>query len=95
MADQTTPRQKLECLVNGLFNGIAADETGQTLTLIQALAMAKKTDRYSPELLNWIETQVLKMVQDALTDGNPQTLASSALVLMLCFDGVALRQKLA
>jgi len=95
VADQTTPSQKLECLVNGIFNGIAADETGQTLTPIQALAMATKTDHYSPELLNWTETQVLKMAQGALTDGNPQTLASSALVLMLCFDGVALRQKLA
>ena len=93
VADQTTPRQKLECLVNGIFNGIAADETGQTLTPIQALAMATKTDHYSPELLNWTETQVLKMAQGALTDGNPQTLASSALVLMLCFDGVALRQE--
>ena len=94
VADQTTPSQKLECLVNGLFNGIAADETGRTLTLMQALAMAKKTDDYSPELLNWTETQILKMVQGVLTDGNPQTLASAAHVLVLCFDSVALRQTL-
>lgn len=34
------------------------------------------------------------MVQGVLTDGNPQTLASAAHVLVLCFDSVALRQTL-
>ncbi len=66
VADQTTPRQKLECLVNGIFNGIAADETGQTLTPIQALAMATKTDHYSQELLNWTEKQGRKLTRNTI-----------------------------
>jgi len=91
---QTTPRTQLETLVNGLFFEIAADATGRTLTLVQALAMAKKTDHYSPELLLWTEEQILKMILFALPNGEPATLKALAHVLMLCFDGVALRQNL-
>jgi len=91
---QDTPRGRLKCLVNGLYFGIAADASGRTLTLVQALAMAKKTDHYSPELLNWTEARILRMIQTALPDGDPATLRALAHVLMLCFDGVALRQNL-
>lgn len=88
------PRDQLEALVNGLLYGIAADRSGRTLTLVQALAMAKKTDRYSPELLEWTEAQILAMIQRALPGGKPEELSALAHVLMLCFDAVALRQNL-
>lgn len=88
------PRDQLEALVNGLLRNIAADPTGRTLTLVQALAMAKKTDHYSPELLQWTEERILKMIHAALPGGDTDTMKALAHVLMLCFDGVALRQNL-
>lgn len=88
------PREKLETLVNGLLCRIAADSTGRTLTLVQALAMAKKTDHYSPELLRWTEERILGMIQRALPRGDLRMMKALAHVLMLCFDGVALRQNL-
>ena len=91
---RSSPRDQLEALVNGLLYGIAAEESGRTLTLVQALAMAKKTDRYSPELLDWTEAQILAMIESALPRGKPEELRALAHVLMLCFDAVALRQNL-
>lgn len=91
---QTAPRDQLETLVNGLLCQIAADPTGRTLTLVQALAMAKKTDHYSPELLRWTEERILQMIRRALPRGDPGTMQALTHVLMLCFDGVALRQNL-
>jgi AcrR family transcriptional regulator len=94
VAQQPSPRAQLETLVNGLLCQIAADATGRTLTLVQALAMAKKTDHYSPELLEWTETRILNMIRSAFPRRDVETLSALAHVLMLCFDGVALRQNL-
>ena len=81
---QDKPRAILECLVNGLYFEIAADASGRTLTLVQALAMAKKSDHYNPELLNWTEGKILEMIGRALPDGETETLKALAHVLMLC-----------
>lgn len=94
VATRNTSRDQLETLVRGLLHGIAADGTGRTLTLVQALATARKTDQYSPELLNWTERKILDMITRALPDGDPATMKALAHVLMLSFDGVALRQNL-
>jgi len=94
VAEQVTPRQQLEVLVRGLLQGIAAEGTGRTLTLVQALATAKETDAYSSELLRWTEGRILAMICRALPRGEPATLKSLAHVLMLSFDGIALRQNL-
>jgi AcrR family transcriptional regulator len=91
---QDDPNAMLECLVNGLYFNIAADASGRTRTLVQALAMAKKTDHYSPELLNWTEAKILEMIRRALPVGETDSLKALAHVLMLCFDGIALRQNL-
>ena len=87
-------REQLTTLVEGLLRDIAGDETGRTLTLVQALATAGKTDEYSPALLHWTEERILGMIARALPDGDPDLLRSLAHVLMLAFDGVALRQNL-
>lgn len=87
-------REQLTTLVEGLLSDIAGDESGRTLTLVQALATARKTDEYSPALLHWTEERILGMIARALPDGDPELLRSLAHVLMLAFDGVALRQNL-
>jgi hypothetical protein len=48
---ETDLARRLESLVRGLLHDIAADRSGQTLTLVQALATVRPTDGYSPDLL--------------------------------------------
>lgn len=94
VAARDTPRDQLETLVRGLLDGIAADGSGRTLTLVQALATAKKSDQYSPDLLYWTESKILDMIMRALPDGDRDAQKALAHLLMLSFDGVALRQNL-
>ena len=94
VASCTSAREQLSTLVEGLLIDIAGDDTGRTLTLVQALATARKSDEYSPALLHWTEERILGMISRALPDGDPVLLRSLAHVLMLAFDGVALRQNL-
>lgn len=85
---------KLEALVTGLLNGIAADDSGHTLTLVQALATAKPTDAYSGELLKWMLERLRLMIGTALPTSTADERDALAQALMLAFDGVALRQNL-
>ncbi|WP_109464235.1 TetR/AcrR family transcriptional regulator [Albibacillus kandeliae] len=85
---------KLEAMVTGLLNGIAADHSGQTLTLVQALATAKPTDNYSSTLLNWTMERLRVMIADAVPASTADEREALAQALMLAFDGVALRQNL-
>lgn len=91
---QPDPAAQLDRLVIGLLRDIAADRSGQTLTLVQALATAKPTDEYSPELLIWTEERLGKMLGKILLHVDPSVLKTLRRSLMLAFDGIALRQNL-
>ena len=94
VAEQAGPDAQLEALVEGLLRGIAADRTGQTLTLVQALATARPTDDYSPDLLHWTERQLGLMLSRILPQAQDRLLKTTRRMLMLAFDGIALRQNL-
>ncbi|WP_428929480.1 TetR/AcrR family transcriptional regulator [Marinibacterium sp. SX1] len=85
---------KVDMLVTGLLNGIAAAPSGHTLTLVQALATAKPTDAYNADLLKWTEERLRVMISAALPASTPDENEALAQALMLAFDGVALRQNL-
>ena len=91
---QKTPEEMLRALIQGLINGIAADRSGQTLTLVQALATAKSGDEYNPDLLIWTMSRIHHMIGSALPDINPVEREALTHSLMLAFDGIALRQNL-
>ena len=91
---QETPEEKLRALIDGLIHGIAADRSGQTLTLVQALATAKAGDEYSPELLIWTMSRIHHMIGTALPASDPTEREALTHSLMLAFDGIALRQNL-
>lgn len=86
--------QRLNLLVRGFLEGIAGDRSGQTLTLVQALATARPTDNYSPDLLNWTMERTLEMMGACLPGTTPAERRTLAQALILAFDGVALRQNL-
>ena len=93
MAEETS-EARLKTLVKGLLHDIAADRSGQTLTLVQALATARPTDAYSPELLNWTLSRLHAMIGASLPDSTPDQRQAVTHALILAFDGIALRQNL-
>lgn len=91
---QKTPEDSLHALIHGLLHRIAADRSGQTLTLVQALATAKPGDDYNPELLNWTMSRIHHMIARVLPDLISTEREAVTHSLMLAFDGIALRQNL-
>lgn len=92
---QRTKERKIRCLIDGLLRHIPDDPNGYTATLVQALATAKPTDVYNPELLLWTEEKIAGMFQNAIGDApNGSDHMATAHTLMLIFDGVALRRNL-
>ncbi|WP_323042552.1 TetR/AcrR family transcriptional regulator [Gemmobacter sp.] len=85
---------RLPLMVHGLLEGVAGDRSGQTLTLVQALATARPTDNYSPDLLNWTMDRIGAMMGACLPATTPDERHALVQALILAFDGVALRQNL-
>lgn len=96
VAKKRTPEEKILRLVSGLLRDIADDENGYTSTLIAALATATPPDGYKPDLLLWAEEKIGGMIQEATmgSDMSGRRLHSLARLLMLLFDGVAVRSNL-
>nr|WP_145994343.1 TetR/AcrR family transcriptional regulator [Mesorhizobium loti] len=90
-----TPERKIQRLVSGLLNDIADDKTGYTSALMEGLAIVMPKDKYKPDLLHWAENKIVQIVCDALEGYTPQDprLRAFAHLLMLTFDGVAMRVK--
>jgi AcrR family transcriptional regulator len=86
---------KVHCLVDGILRRIPNDKHGLTTTLVQALATAKPTDVYSPQLLQWAEGKIAEIIHDAFGDIPKKEMdLSTAHILMLIFDAIALRRNL-
>ncbi len=96
VAKKKTREQKIQCLVEGLLRDIADDNAGYTSTLIAALATAQPPDGYRPDLLLWAEGRIAAMIGEAVseTGRTNRNLPSLARLLMLVFDGVAVRSNL-
>ena len=90
-----TPERKMRRLVHGLLNDIADDKTGYTSALMEGLAIVMPKDKYKPDLLHWAEGRIVEMVCAAIDGYTPgdARLQAFARLLMLTFDGVALRVK--
>lgn len=90
-----TPERKIRRLVGGLLNDIADDKTGYTSALMEGLAIVMPKDKYKPDLLHWAENKIVQIVCDAIEGAKPEDprLRAFAHLLMLTFDGVAMRVK--
>lgn len=90
-----TPEKKIQRLVHGLLNDIADDKTGYTSALMEGLAIVMPKDKYKPDSLRWAEDKIVQIVCDAIEGYTPEDprLRAFAHLLMLTFDGVALRVK--
>ncbi|NGN44669.1 TetR/AcrR family transcriptional regulator [Mesorhizobium sp. CGMCC 1.15528] len=92
---QPTRDKKIRHLVQGILRDIAIDQTGYTAALMEALAAIKPKDKYRPDLLTWAENKIEQIILKSVGGyeaGDPR-LKAFAHLLMLTFDGTALRVK--
>jgi AcrR family transcriptional regulator len=92
---QSTREKKISALVQGILRDIADDKTGYTAALMEALAAVKPKDKYRPDLLAWAEEKIEDIVVQSIGGyhhGHPD-LKAFAHLMMLTFDGSALRAK--
>lgn len=92
---RSTRDEKISALVRGILRDIADDKTGYTAALMEALAAVKPKDKYKPDLLAWAEEKIEDMVVRSVGGyhhGHP-SLKAFAHLMMLTFDGTALRTK--
>lgn len=93
---QTSRQSKINALVQGILRDIADDKSGYTAALMEALAAVKPKDDYRPDLLAWAEEKIEDIVVRSIGGyhhGHPN-LKAFAHLLMLTFDGSALRAKI-
>ena len=90
-----TPEDKMRRLVHGLLVDIADDRTGYTSALMEGLAIVLPKDKYDPQLLKWAESKIVEIVCSSLEGASAADPRLRGIVhlLMLTFDGVALRVK--
>lgn len=92
---QPTRDKKIRHLVQGILRDIAIDQTGYTAALMEALAAIKPKDKYRPDLLTWAEDKIEQIVLKSVGgyEAGDSRLKAFAHLLMLTFDGTALRVK--
>ncbi|HEV7247804.1 MAG TPA: TetR/AcrR family transcriptional regulator [Shinella sp.] len=96
VSKQSTRQKKINALVQGILRDIADDKTGYTAALMEALAAVKPKDKYRPDLLAWAEERIEDIVVQSIGGyhhGHPD-LKAFAHLMMLTFDGSALRAKI-
>ncbi|MFT5502484.1 MAG: AcrR family transcriptional regulator [Gammaproteobacteria bacterium] len=91
-----TVNSKLTRLFDGLWKDIPQHKNGMTTTLMQALATATPGDHYSSNLLDWTEDKITDILISIVGQENTSktNVAAIAHMIMLTFDGVAIRQNL-
>lgn len=95
VARQPTREKKIRHLVQRILRDIAVDKSGYTAALMEALAAVKPKDEYRPDLLTWAENKIEHIILNSVGGFEPgdPSLKAFAHLLMLTFDGTALRVK--
>ncbi|QXH43272.1 TetR/AcrR family transcriptional regulator [Pseudomonas sessilinigenes] len=95
VARARTPRTRVQRLVHGLLVDIVDDATGYTSALMEGLAVVQAKDHYSPDLLLWTEARIIQIISTSLDgyDSDDPRLRAAVHLLMLTFDGMAMRMK--
>lgn len=93
---QPTPEARIRRLIKGLLHDIAEDRSRYSAALMEALASVQPKDEYRPYLLNWAEDRIAGIIGRAtgrVREEDDPRLRAFARLLMLTFDGIALRVK--
>lgn len=95
-AEEAEPRERIKSVLRTLWVDIPKDDNGFTNNLMQALAAAKRSDGYRPDLLHWAEERIEALLLAAVPPARRARLASGKLahILMMAQDGFAMNAHL-
>ena len=90
------PRNRVRYVLRALWIEIPKDDNGFTNNLMQALASARSSDGYTPDLLHWAEGRIEKLLLAAFPSERRSRLTSGKLahILMMAQDGFAMNAHL-
>lgn len=88
-----TADDRIKRLVQGLFHDVALDKDGYTAALVEALAAAQPGEQFRPGSLKGAEERLTAIIRRAtgFTIRENERLYTFVRLLMITFDGVALR----
>lgn len=92
LAADRNPRNRVRCVLRALWIEIPLDDNGFTNNLMQALASARSSDGYKPDLLNWAEGRIEALLLATLPAQRRSRLTRGKLahILMMAQDGFAM-----
>jgi AcrR family transcriptional regulator len=90
------PLERLRTLLRTLWRDIPADNKGFANNILQALSTSTSEDGYRPNLLDWMETELQRMLLSCLPPSRRRQLAAPGLthLLVMAFDGFILYHRL-
>lgn len=91
------PRARIERILTALWGDIPSADNNLSLNLLQALALSGPNDRYSGELLAFLQKRVTRMLADCLPAERRHVLGERdafAHLAFMAFDGFALNTRL-
>lgn len=96
IAAERDPRNRVTTVLRALWIDIPTADNGFTNNLMQAITSAKRSDRYSPDLLNWAEGRIEALLLATLPARSRSRLTRGKLVhvLMMAQDGFAMNAHL-
>lgn len=89
----TEPQARIERLLMALWGDIPAADNCLAVNLIQGLALTRPGDRYSRDLLRFLETRVTRILRDSLPPERWHLLEGDdalAHLIFMAFDGFVL-----
>lgn len=91
------PRARIERILTALWGDIPSADNNLSVNLVQALALSGPNDRYSGELLGFLQKRVTRMLADCLPAERRHVLGERdafAHLAFMAFDGFALNTRL-
>jgi AcrR family transcriptional regulator len=92
MAAKRSPHEKLRLLLRTLWADLPAEKHGFVNNILQAISSATPRDKYKPNLIQWMEDTIERMLRAAVPPErrNAMTRGRYAHLLVMAFDGFIL-----
>jgi AcrR family transcriptional regulator len=90
------PRQRLRCILLGIWRDMPNENIGLANSLMEALATADPTQKKPSPLLRWTEERLMAMLKTALPS-EPQSVIDYELLpnlFMMAYDGFVINRRL-
>lgn len=92
----TRPRDRLRCILLGIWRDMPMENIGLANSLMQALASAEPGEKKPAPLLRWTEDKVMAMMKSTLPErpGRPVNYDLLPNLVMMAYDGFVINRRL-